>query len=1027
MAALLFLTGRYLLLGVPHEFITGEYKATFEGDYDFTLELVRSVSQWGSIPLWSDTYSGPIAVFASNFHVFEQAILFPFTNNLAVSIKILQVLQFLIAGLGMYFLSKHLFEDKAAAAFSATLYMFTPFYIGHLLSYLHYTGVYLLAPLVYLFTLKAIKERSYQSALALSLLMAYSLLSHPQNIFIGGLFYSFFYLMVLLHELYSSAVEGEFRIFFKKIIPITSVVIIATFMLSAFIVLPTLADNYPYLRTSWVKGAGELVKVDHGHIGSHSQSILAGLSLQHWPWFQAPIKGGEYPAWNYMSIYIVPFVMASVSLLIRFNWITLIFLIMTALSVQISLGINGRPDIFSLASKYIPFFGMSRTPYTYITSAILVFCLFSSITFTWIARRLENGISRFRLSENATQSYKWILLAVFTLPYLFAARYYGNNYNWTFISAKQPDYLPLVWNWLDENNKDRGRVIETCGIPTAMLLGSRMLPNEVDLLERYHRKEYLGDFLSLFGFKYVITPTLHSMRDKTFDVKGYNIPSVFDKKESMEEYYSALTTEYYYMYERLKDDPGFSLNTAQTKDVAIFENKKAFGNYEIYPARPLMVLGGTESYDLLNLDRFKNTPLKPAPIFIAQSENLSRLDELKKISDELVLHNTDALDLYMLIRQKDLIFLKPQPTGPKDWNLSLFSFGIQQPFPQQDHSIGNSLFGELTFQDFSITTKSKGAHIKNNFDTNMDGIQRVMLRSYGGPEASSLAVSVDGKARGVISQSQTPGFNWLTVWEGFLPKGAHNVEITVNDDKPVYFDSFAIGDVYDITAGEALIFDSFRNKAVTYITNYRKFSVSGNTASSSVTIGSDGRYLPSLRLGRFEDIKKSSAVKVQIDGRDIGEVSYSSLSQKTAQFNLPEIELSRGRHIVTLSNLPKGIYFDLFSLATPDNNANEAEHIKYERIGPSAYSFESGKTDFVVFNETNYPGWKMEIKGKEYKPVIANMFMNGFIIPEGEMKEGAKATIYYSNTIQKIGIWTSLAALSGIFLFLIIAPFHRKQ
>jgi hypothetical protein len=41
----------------------------------------------------------------------------------------------------MYLLSVHIFKDRVAASFSAVLYMFTPFYIGHLLSYLHYTGV----------------------------------------------------------------------------------------------------------------------------------------------------------------------------------------------------------------------------------------------------------------------------------------------------------------------------------------------------------------------------------------------------------------------------------------------------------------------------------------------------------------------------------------------------------------------------------------------------------------------------------------------------------------------------------------------------------------------------------------------------------------------------------------------------------------------------------------------------------------------------------------------------------------------
>jgi hypothetical protein len=50
----------------------------------------------------------------------------------------------------------------------------------------------------------------------------------------------------------------------------------------------------------------------------------------------------------------------------------------------------------------------------------------------------------------------------------------------------------------------------------------------------------------------------------------------------MEEYYSALTTEYY-ISQRLKADPGFKAHTAGTKDVAIFENKSAFRTTSFTP------------------------------------------------------------------------------------------------------------------------------------------------------------------------------------------------------------------------------------------------------------------------------------------------------------------------------------------------------------------------------------------------------------------------------------------------------------
>ncbi|MBI5902412.1 MAG: hypothetical protein HZB84_02880 [Deltaproteobacteria bacterium] len=1026
-AALLLLTGRYLLYGVPHEYLTGEYKGTFEGDYDFTLELVRSAREWGRLPLWSATYSGPIAVFASNFHVFEQALLYPLTRNLALSIKILQAAQLLVAGLGMYCLSRYLWKDRAAAAFSALLYMFTPFYIGHLLSYLHYTGVYLLAPFVYLLILKAVRERSLYHAFFLSLVAAYSLLAHPQNVFIGGIFYGLFFALVFAHGAFESAREGDLRVFLKKIVSMAALTATVVFLLSAFITIPTLIDNYPYLRTSWVKGAGALVKVDTGHIGSHSESFLASVTLQHWPWLEAPLKGGEYPPWGYMAVYMMPFVLASLSLLLEFNWVTFVFVFMTLLSVQIARGIHGQPDLFSLASKYIPFFGMSRTPYAYINSSILVFCLLSSVSFAWLSARFSDALFRAGKTMGGTGA-RWLLLLALIAPYLVAARYYGNYYNWTFISAREPEYLSKVWKWMDANNGSGGRVIETCGIPTAMILGQRMLPNQVDLLERYHRKEYLGRYLALFGFRYVITPSLHSQRHRTFDKKGYMVPSVFDRGESMEEYYSALTTEYYHIYQRLKDDPGFTLHTAGTRDVAIFENRSAFPDYEIYQARPVMVLGGTEGYDLMSLDRYSEKGLRVAPVFIAQSGNLKMLNEIKGASGDLVLHDTDGLDMFMLLGKQGLITFQPAPKDPHNWSLAINSYGIQQPFPQQDHSIGNSLDGEMTFADYAVTSRTRGSSLEGRFTIKDTGPYRVLLRAYGGKENANLSWSIDGRIKGTADNSARPGFAWVGLWEGELRAGAHRIEIIVADDKPVSIDSIAIGNPELIDMGAATSLAGFSEDSITYIINYRKFLLNGKMASTRFTSGSGGAYTPAIRLGRFRPIDGNGAVRVFLDGKRAGEIPYSELTGTAREYRLREILLSPGEHTVRLEGLENGLYFDLFALEGRAGAPMAGGGLRYEKTGPSSYLFEvpADGPRFVVFNETNYPGWKMDIDGVKSTPVITNMFMNGFILPDGAPAPGATARVYYANRAQIFGVAVSIATFFTVVVSIVVLGRRKK-
>lgn len=1011
---LLFITGKYLLYGVPHEYITGEYKGTFEGDYDFTLELVKSFSQWGRLPLWSETYSGPISIFASNFHVFEQALLYPLTRSLALSIKILQTLQLLIAGLGMYYLALYLFKDRAGALFSSVLYMLTPFYIGHLLSYLHYTGVYMLAPLVYLLILRTIRERSCFHALILSPVAAYSLMSHPQNAFIGGLFYTLFFALVFTHEAFVSKGEGELGEFLKKNLPVTFTVIAATVLLSAFISIPTLIDNYPYLRTTWVKGAGAMVKADSGHIGSHSQNILSSISALHWPWFHTPLKGGEYPSWYFMPVYMMPFALSAFALLIKFNRLTLIFLVMAAASIQISLGINGSPDFFSMASRYIPFFGMSRTPYTYINSAILVFCLFSAVTFAWAADRVSERLKSRRV--------RWVIFFIAVLPYLFAARYYGNEYNWTFIPAKEPAYLGKVWAWMEDNNKDGGRVIETCGIPTAMLLGQKLLPNQVDLLERYHKKEYLPDYLSLLGFKYIITPSVRTQREKTFDKKGYKVPSVFDKGESMEEYYSAVTTEYSHIYQRLRSDDRFIEHDAGTRDVAIFENKARIAGYELYPGRAVMVLGGTEAYDLLGLEDFKVRGLPPAPVFIAQSENLKRLDEIATVSNDLVLHNTDALDLYIQLRKEKLLYLKPAPVTPSDWELSILSYGIQQPFPVHDHSIGNSLNGELTFSDYAITTETMGASVRNNFTVKGGGTYRVLVRAYGGRDFSSFMITVDGNRGVPVRTDSHSGYSWLAAWEGHLDSGGHNVEIANAENKRLTLDTIVVDKPTGFEAGPATALDKFKGKKVTYIANHRKFVLNGDTASANFRLGQPGKYIPSIRVARFKELKKGGSLRIYADGRLIGMVPYNDITEGIKEFRLPQTYIGTGARRIELRGMPEGLFFDLIAFSAGVETAVEKPSFSFQRTGPSSYAFESRSSGpaLLVFNETNYPGWSMKTDGKAERPLVANMFMNGFIIPGGSQR----GEISYSNGRQRAGLIISGITLAGIC---IILPFLRKR
>jgi hypothetical protein len=223
-----------------------------------------------------------------------------------------------------------------------------------------------------------------------------------------------------------------------------------------------------------------------------------------------------------------------------------------------------------------------------------------------------------------------------------------------------------------------------------------------------------------------------------------------------------------------------------------------------------------------------------------------------------------------------------------------------------------------------------------------------------------------------------------------------------------------------IDMGAASVFDSF-DQSVTYIENFRRFKVSGGKASTVVNVGRPGLYRPSVRLARFPGLKIGPAVRVFIDNREAGEIRVKDLKDRGTEFTLPEVVLSSGPHTIRIENLRSGVWFDYFSLFAEGKRAEEkVPPFEYKKTGPSSYSFEAYSTAplFVVFNETNYPGWRMEIDSKNHKPYVTNMFMNGFIVPgEGEKTVGR---IVYSNTAQRIGVWASIVTFFALAGFLFI-------
>lgn len=998
--SVLAMNARYLVYGVPHEFLGPEYKASFEGDYDFSKELVDSFKSGEGLPFWSQTFSGPLFVFTGNLHVAGQALLYFFTNNQALSIKICQVLYFILAGISMFLLALHLYKKWFIALFCALIYTFTPFFIGEMLSYLHYSSTYFCLPLAYFFILKALdSERFSHYSVAASFVIAFSFLSHPQNIFIAGLFYFLFAAGILLLQ------KGR-RIKALKALCLAGVLAL---LLCLFYLLPTLLDGYPYTRSldeggTWLSPANR-APGQHSHW--HSQTLLSAVTMFHWAWFITPLKSAKYPSMGFMLIYFIPFALFVRGLFLLLKSQSrdrlILFLFLGVISFLLSMGMRaGRLDLFSLAYKFLPFFHMARTPSRYFYQAVLSVCLLSGLAFY--------NLSRIKSA---------VLFIVVVSLYLCGANYYGNNYNWTFIPSEEPKYFSQVQGWLKENNTSRHRVIESFCTPSALGLNQRMLPNGLDLLIRNLNKDYLDKYLSLFGFKYILAPALHCRRQFTFDKFGYTPPRADDGYEDLwdeEEYYSAMTTEFRFVYDSLKSDRNFNLHTAGTKDVAIFENKSAFDNYQLYPARGIVILGGSNGYDFLGLERFQkyfDDGLRVAPIFIAQSSNLQALEGIKRVSDELILHNTSCIDLFFLLNQRYLVFLS-RLENP-GWIFAGKSFGILQPVPFGDHSLGNFVFGDLSLAGSSIATDKKGAICNAPIEIEEEGFYRIMLRVYGGANFAGISVYLDGKPLNDVNPWQFRGFHWIEILSSKLSAGRHYLVLEVRDKGPVFLDAVAVVPGEELQAGIDRAYKRFDGLKLTSMINEQNILRVNHSAGTDLYMAESGFYDFTFKFSSSAQEKRSGRINLSIDSKSVGLVVYDLEGFGSSVRTLKNVSVLKGGHSLVLKNIMPDTRIDFIAVSNSEDASQERGGgglgLKFDYIqkGSSCRgALSSDEPLLLVHTEANYPGWQMRVPSGTVRPIITNMFMNGFIL-EGE---GERAfNIYYLNFWQMLGVVVSLGTL----------------
>jgi hypothetical protein len=319
------------------------------------LFFVSDSFRHGDIPLWSPfLFNGFPSVGDIQAQTFypPNFLFMIFTTFSPYAVHLSLVLHFCLAGVFMYFLSRHYLQNRWACAISALAYMLSGYMVGHIE---HLTIIDLIAwlPLVFLLLEKAMMINNVAYAFIAGLFFGVSILAgHPQST------HAIIFVLII-HALYratNSYVREKKKALFLRPILVLSICLGVGLLISAVQIIPTYELTKESLRAGALSfevaaGSGQL---------RFSDAVILFM-----PNYFGAVSG---PYWDQMDISqsllyigIMPLFFIGLALInARKRPDIIYFFIMALFSLMVSLGEHGF--IFRLLYDYVPGFDHFRSP-----------------------------------------------------------------------------------------------------------------------------------------------------------------------------------------------------------------------------------------------------------------------------------------------------------------------------------------------------------------------------------------------------------------------------------------------------------------------------------------------------------------------------------------------------------------------------------------------------------------------------------------------------------------------------------------
>ncbi|MBI2871182.1 MAG: hypothetical protein HYY14_05665 [Candidatus Omnitrophica bacterium] len=986
---------RFLFFGIPMEVIGGDSLRVWSGNGTPVFDFLRSLAAGHGLPAWSESFSRPHFNLTSELApLFETLIQF-FTRDIAATVKADTFLHLITGGLGAYFLSRRLFRDGAAAFLTGLLYIFLPFNISTLQAEMGRAWGPMLAPFAYLALVNVIWRPSLISVWSCAFVLGLATLCHPEYVFLTGFFMVFAAALIFIFRPPLNYGTSQVPRPTQALPALFAVLVLFIGLWGFHLIFSVLHDN-PYTVVESVENWLRLKAPPSQEAVRQSQPLWTAITLQHWEWRATPMTWGIAPPLE--PLWILPGLsfLGAVILAPKNRWVW-IWTALALFSLWFSLGMRVRPSLFEFCHDHVPLFSLARHPNRFLLHYCLAAALFSGL----LLSRLLTAALRGRGL--------WVRPAgcLALVPFICAGYLQGTHYNFTFLPVEQPAYVDAIRGWLDARDTENHRVIDGSGMPRLSTVSFRSHVLADELLLRYHARPFSADLLALLGFKYVALGDRPQEYEKMFGKKGFMPDRADDAQDRADvlEYFSNLL-ERKGVAERLLAQPDWVAHRAAgAPDVVIFENRKAFSGYELYPAYGVLTVGGPHAYFALAYPELKSRgQVRPVPVFLAQRANAARAGILGATSSFLLLHNTGPMDLWVSRDREKIRFLEAYGARAPGWQLGFQMTGLAQfnpALPALDHGYLNQLFGNLVFSRFLMITQGAAEPLRFTFEVPAPApheprlmLYQIFVRALHAPEAGPVEIFLDGRSLGRQELNQRSGLWWIPVRDLTLGTGGkHTLEIRPLAQGFVGIDGVLIEPLEVVAEGLLNARKDFSNLSDLYLVTRDRVLNAPEGGKTWVDLRKPGTYEVHLDA--------DGPVEVEVDGAPVSPGAA--------------IELEEGSHAILLRGA-----VDTFRSLLVKDTAREAripavKEFSYQRVGADRMDFqgESDSPYFMMQPETYFPGWQADWNGRATPPLISHLFLNAYPVSESGRVQGR---IIYRNPVL-----TALGWLSALIFLIPIA------